>query len=98
MRFDGGRLHQHFNLNGAQPRGHTQVVRAAFDPVRPPEQPEIVTLLKRCLLVCRVANGGFTVVNQFGDEEVIDYGATFAQWTEKCERLLTRAMERPDEP
>jgi hypothetical protein len=98
VRFDGGRLHPSFDLNGSRPRGPTQIVRAAFDPVMPPTEPVIVDLLRRCLLVCRVANSGFTITNQFGDEDVVDYGASVEQWTVKCETLLTKAMERPDEP
>lgn len=98
MRFDGGRLHPTFDLNGSRPRGPTNIIRAAFDPVMPPTEPVITDLLKRCLCVCRVANGGFTIINPFGDEDVVDYGASVEQWTKKCEALLTKAMERPDEP
>lgn len=98
MRFDGGRLHQTFDLNGAQPRGHGQIVRAAFDPPRPPEEPWIVELLHRCLVVCKVANGGWTLTNQFGDEVVLAYNASRKEWIETCESLLKKALENPNEP
>lgn len=98
MRFDGGRIHPQFDFTNVRPRGPTEVIRAALDPVKPPTESVIVALLLRCLLVCKVANGGFTIVNQFGDEDVVNYGASVEQWTQKCEALLKLAMERPDEP
>lgn len=93
MRFDGGRLHPQFDLNGGQTRGPTVVSRAAYDPVRPPQEPAIVKLLDDNLCVCRVENGGYAVRNPLGDLRMVKYGAPLSDWKQACEELMAQAME-----
>ena len=95
MRFDGGRLHPPFDFSGANPKGPTQIVRAAYDPVRPPQEPAIVKLLDENLCICRVENGGYAVRNPLGDLRMVEYGASLAKWKQTCEELMALAME-PD--
>ena len=95
MRFDGGRMHPQFDFTGCHPKGPTQVVRAAYDPVRPPQEPAIVKLLEDNLCTCRVENGGYAVRNPLGDIEMVKYGASVESWKTACESLMAKAME-PD--
>ena len=98
MRFDGGRLHPKFDLNGGHSHGPTVVVRAARDPVQPPTDPVIVAILDKNLCTCDVFGGGWRIRNQFGDTYMIDYGASVAEWTSACEGLLRMALERDYDP
>lgn len=95
MRFDGGRLHPQFDFSGANARGPTYVVKAAFDPVRPPEEPAIVKILDKNLCTCRVENGGYAVRNPLGDLRMVQYGAALSEWEVACTELMALAME-PD--
>lgn len=87
----------HFDLDGGRERGAAYIVRTGKDPVRLPESPEIVGLLKRCLCTVKLGYNCYVVTNVYGDERDVPYGATIADWTTTCEDLLRIAMERDNE-
>lgn len=91
MRYSGPRVHDKADFSGAQPRGPTNIIRAAVDPVRVPEDVETVAIIQRCL--CRVTLGEdcYVVQGMTGDTRVVPYGAPLSKWEEVCEALLELA-------
>ncbi len=97
MRFDIGRNHPHFNLNGGvngySPNDYKRVVRAAKDPVAIPTDPIIVGIAERCLCHLGLGEDCFTLTNVYGVVREIPYGASVAEWTKIAEELLALAIE-----
>jgi len=93
MRFSGSRGHPSFNLDGGLPRGRTEMVRAAKDPVQPPTDPAYVAIITRCL--CRVKMGAdcYVVTGVTNDERTIRYGASLGDWERTCGELLELAIK-----
>jgi hypothetical protein len=94
MRFDSGtRGHPQFNLDSAMPRGRTDVVRAAKDPVAIPTEPAIVAVAEKAL--CRLGLGFqcFTLTNVYGIEVDVPYGSTVVEWQNAANQLLEMAMK-----
>lgn len=97
MRFDGGRGHPQFDLSGAVSQGPKTVVRAAKDPVSPPTEPVIVSILESTLCQCKVGDNCFVVWNPYHEERDVPYDATVAEWNQICTELLASALARNDE-
>ena len=94
MNFESGsRNHAQFNLDGGITRGRTNLIHAAKDPVQPPQEPAVVSLLARCLCICKVGHNEYVVKSAIGTEVGIPFGAPFAQWQAVCEQLLATAMQ-----
>jgi hypothetical protein len=93
VRFSTSRGHPNFNLDGGLPRERTTIIRAAKDPVRVPEDPEIVAIIQRCL--CRVVLGEdcYVVTGVAGGQRTVRYGAPTSAWNEACDQLLQEAMK-----
>jgi hypothetical protein len=94
VRFSGSRQTPGFNVNVGLPlRGRTEIIRAAKDPVKIPEEPEIVDLVERSL--CRVSLGEdcYVVTGVAGGQRIVRYGAPFGDWTRVCNELLDEAMK-----
>lgn len=81
-----------FDIGGGMPRGPSHVVRAARDAVRPPEDPEILALLKRTLCRAQLGVNCFEIVSVDDAITEIGYGATFEQWKKTCERILAESI------
>lgn len=92
MQFSGSRGHPKFNLDGGLPRGATNIVQAAKDPVRLPEDPSIVSLVERCLCKVSLGEDCWIVKGMSGDEETVSYNDPPSRWVEVCERLLEKAL------
>lgn len=97
MRFDVGRNHPQFNLNGGingqGSEDYKRVVRAAKDPVSVPTDPAIVELAERCLCHLGLGEDCFTLTNVYGVVRDVPYGASIQDWTKIAEELLELAME-----
>lgn len=93
MRFDEGtRAHPQFSLDGGLPKGPKNIIRAANDPVRVPEDPFIVATLERCLCICTLGENCYIVNGPMGQKESIPYGAPMERWEQVCNGLLSIAM------
>lgn len=97
MKFDIGRNHAQFNLNGglngSREDDYKRVVRAARDPVSVPTDPVIVAIATANL--CRLGLGPncFTLTNVYGVESEVPYGASLEDWKRIAADLLQQAME-----
>lgn len=96
MRFDGGRNHEHFNLDGAGPRGPTSMVFAAKDPVMVPTEPAIVDGATKALCTIKVGTNEYVVTNVYGVQATVPFGAPVAQWQTVFDALLEQAMTAND--
>lgn len=97
MQFSGSRGHPKFNLDGGLPTGRTNIIKAAKDPVRPPEDPQWTDLLARCLCRVKIGEDCYIVTGMSGAERVIQYADPFSKWIETCEELLALAInENPE--
>lgn len=98
MRFDVGRNHPQFDLNGGNNGNgaddYKRVVRAARDPISVPTDPVIVELATKslCHLGLDQEAGCFTLTSMYGIVEHIAYGASLAEWEAAAARLLKGAM------
>lgn len=95
MRFDVGRQHATFDLNGHQPAGgYKTVVRAARDPISIPTDPTIVALATKhlCHLGLDQEAGCFTLTSVYGIVAQVPYGATLDEWETAAKILLKGAM------
>lgn len=92
MRFDGGRNHEHFNLDGARPRGPTSIMFAAKDPVQVPTEPAIVAGAKQALCTIKVDVNQYVVTNVYGARATVPFGAPVSQWQGVFDDLLEQAM------
>lgn len=63
------------------------------DAVAPPQDPEIVEIIERCL--CRVSIGEdcYVVTGVTGFQGVVQYGARRADWERVCGEALAAAMK-----
>ena len=68
------------------------IVKAAKDPVQPPQDPVYTNILQRCLCRCTIGADCYIVEGMTGDIRTVPYGATVEQWTEVCEELLELAV------
>lgn len=93
MRFDGGRNHEHFNLDGGLPRGPTHIVYAAKDPVQVPTQPEIVEGAEKALCTIKVGVNEYVVTNVYGHMKAVPFGAPIESWDAVFSDLLKQAMD-----
>lgn len=94
MRFSGSRPTPNAQITiGLEPRGRTEIVRAAKDPVSVPQDPSICSIVERCL--CRVAIGEdcYIVTGVSGAQRIVRYGAFLAEWETVCSELLAVAMK-----
>lgn len=92
MRYSAPRASPVFGHDvGGMPTSPTTVVRAAKDPVQPPQDVETVKIIERCL--CRVTLGEdcYVVQGMTGDTRIVPYGASLSKWEEVCEELLELA-------
>jgi hypothetical protein len=75
-----------------RPGACTTVVRAAKDPVAPPQDPVYVEVIERNL--CRVSLGEdcYVVTGLAGGQRIVRYGAPLSEWETACADLLKEAM------
>lgn len=96
MRFDIGRNHPQFDLNGgnngSREDDYKRVVRAARDPVAVPTDPVIVEIATRNLCHLGLGVQCFTLTNVYGKERDVPYNATIQDWERIAGELLTLAM------
>lgn len=78
-----------------------QVIRAARDPVKVPDEERYTRLLADSFVVAAVGVNCYVLTNMYDDSRVIPFGCTFADWQYACSELLelniTKAAMDPDE-
>lgn len=97
MRFDLGRNHATFDLdggvNGFREDDRKRVVRAAKDPVSIPTDPVIVEIAAKNLCHLGLGEQCFTLTNVYGVVREIPYGAPVEFWEKTALELLKAAMD-----
>ena len=99
MKFDSGRNHKDFDLDGFKLRsfplknGQGHVVRAARDPVQVPTDLVIVSIAELHLGRLGLGVQCFTLTNVYGVERDVPYGASVEEWQRIAAELLQLAMD-----